>query len=219
MNFTKQVDKSIYEFARYMSKARWASVWHQLDELLRLSPERALEIGPGAGVVKQVAALYGLRLETLDLDPELRPDHVGSVTALPFPDATFDVVCAFQVLEHLPYEAALAAFREMARASRRHVLISLPDAQPVWAYRLHLPKLGPRDFLVPRPRLRAPDHVFDGEHHWELNKRGHPLARVLGDLTASMPLVRTYRVFENPSHRFLLFEHPARRAPPAGEGG
>lgn len=83
MNETKQVDKDQYEFLRYMSKARWNSLWHQLDEVIRLKPERVLEIGPGLDVFKNTAGLYGVKVETLDIDPELKPDHVGSATALP----------------------------------------------------------------------------------------------------------------------------------------
>lgn len=46
---TKQVEKSHYDFTRYMSRARWQSLWHQLDEVLQLHPARVLELGPGGG--------------------------------------------------------------------------------------------------------------------------------------------------------------------------
>ena len=74
------------------------------------------------------------------------------------------MVCASQMLEHLPYETALQAFAEMIRVSRRHVVISLPDARPVWQYRYHVPKFGTRFLLFPRPILKQLEHVFDGEH-------------------------------------------------------
>ena len=205
MNEKKQVEKSHYEFARYMNKGRWASFWHQLDEVIRLEPANVLEIGPGPGAFKQMATLFGLTVETLDLDPDLKPDHVGSATALPFADGSYDVVCAFQMLEHLPYETALQAFAEMVRVSRRHVVISLPDARPVWPYRFHVPKFGTRSLLFPRPILKQPEHVFDGEHHWEINKKGYDLARVTKDFGWLCHLTRTYRVFENPYHRFFVF--------------
>jgi ubiquinone/menaquinone biosynthesis C-methylase UbiE len=40
----------------------------------------------------------------------------GSATALPFPDATFDVTCAFKVLAHVP--DVRGAIAEMARVTR-----------------------------------------------------------------------------------------------------
>src|SRR3546814_15484912 len=101
-----------------MEKGRWNSIWHQLDEIIRLQPRRVLEIGPGIGLFKRAAGLYGVPVETLDIDPELKPDHVASVTELPFADGEFDVVCAFQMLEHVPYDVSLAAFAERSEERR-----------------------------------------------------------------------------------------------------
>lgn len=206
MTYAKQVEKGHYEFNRYLSKQRWCSVWYQLDEVQKLQPNRVLEVGPGPGLFKTVAATFGISVETLDIDPDLKPDHVGSATAMPFSDGSYDVVCAFQMLEHLPYEAALQAFGEMARVSRRHVIISLPDARPVWRYQVHIPKYGPWDFFIPRPLFKASVHVFDGEHYWEINKQGYSLDRVIADFSRRLKLSKTYRVFENSYHRFFVFE-------------
>jgi SAM-dependent methyltransferase len=202
----KQVDKSHYEFTHYMSKARWCSVWHQLDEVIKLKPQRVLEIGPGPGVFKQMGRLFGIHVETLDIDPELNPDYVGSVTQLPFADNTFDVVCAFQMLEHLPYDVSLQAFKEMVRVSGRYVVISLPDAKTVWRYSLHVPKYGMYDVLLPRPRFKIPAHTFDGEHYWEINKQGYLLNKVIADFSQGISLLKTYQVHENPYHRFFVWE-------------
>lgn len=207
MKYEQQVDKSHYEFSRYVSKERWLSTWYQIDAIRRLGPKNVLEIGPGPGLFKAVAATFGMDVETLDLDPALKPDHVGSATAIPFPDDTYDVVCAFQMLEHLPYEASLKAFEEMARVSRRHIVISLPDARRVWQYEVHIPKKGALKLLVPRPQLSAPIHAFDGEHYWEINKRGYQLKRVIADLSRRVNLTKTYRIYENPYHRFFVFQH------------
>ena len=204
----KQVDKSHYEFSRYMCKARWNSVWHQLDEVIRLNPESVLEIGPGIGLFKLVGRLYGVRVETLDIDQELEPDHIGTVTSLPFEDNSYDVVCAFQILEHLPYERSLIGLREMARVSRSKVVISLPDARPVWPYKIHIPKIGVLNLLIPRPFFKEKKHEFDGEHYWEINKRGYSLKKVISDFSSiyGMKLIKTYRVYEFPYHRFLVFD-------------
>jgi SAM-dependent methyltransferase len=201
----KQVDASHYAFGGYMTKQRWISVWHQLNEIIRRQPGTVLEIGPGAGVFKHAAGLYGIAVETLDLDPELKPDHVGSATEMPFADGSYDVVCAFQVLEHLPYEASLQAFAEMSRVARKTVIISLPDAMPMWRFAFRIPRFGERQLLLRRPFFRPRPHVFDGEHHWEINKTGYPFDRILRDLSRIRPLDNTFRVPENPYHRFLVF--------------
>lgn len=205
MSLTKQVEKTHYEFRQYVTEGRWASIWHQLKEVSERTPSCVLEIGPGPGVFKCVANLFRMRVETLDLDPELRPDHVGSATELPFADRSYDVVCAFQALEHLPYQLALQAFREMTRVSRKAIIISLPDAKPVWRYQFHLPKLGAFDVLLPRPFTPTLPHTFDGEHYWEINKLGYELKKILADFGSISRLEKTYRVRSNPYHRFFVF--------------
>lgn len=207
MTYRKQVEKSHYNFGRYMPKRRWCSLWHQLDELRKLEPSNTLEVGPGPGLFKLLASEIGVQVETMDLDPDLNPDYVGSAIDMPFGDEAYDVTCAFQMLEHLPYEHSLKAFREMCRVSRRYVLISLPDARSVWRYKFYIPKLGTNHtLLVPRPQFRAPLHVFNGEHYWEIGKRGYPLSKITSDLSKSARLCKTYRVPEYTYHRFFLFE-------------
>lgn len=202
----KQVDRAHYDFGRYLDRARWASVWHQLDEVLRLDPGSVLEIGPGPGVFKAVATALGLPVLTLDPDPDLRPDIVGSALGLPLADDAVDVACAFQVLEHLPYSDALAAFGELVRVARRHVVISLPDAKPLWRYRIHIPRVGEREVCVPRPFHTPRVHHFNGEHHWELNVRGYPVAKVCADFGRLAHLARSFRAPENPYHHFFVFD-------------
>ncbi|MBT8448412.1 MAG: class I SAM-dependent methyltransferase [Gammaproteobacteria bacterium] len=199
--------KEHYSFESYLDKGRWNSIWHQLAEIHKLNAKRVLEIGPGPGVFKLIAELSGLKVETLDLDPDLSPDHLGSATSLPFQDGAFDVVCAFQMLEHLPYEKALVAFSEMARVSAGPILISLPDAREVFgfSFRTQWVRNILVETLIPAPRLRAPIHVFDGEHHWELNKRKFSLKKVTADFSRYAELHDTFRVPEKPFHRFLVF--------------
>lgn len=207
----KQVDKSHYVFNAYMTKARWCSLWYQIEEIQKLKPKNVLEIGPGPGILKMMFEIVGLHIETLDIDPEIQPTYVGSATELPFENSTYDVVCAFQMLEHLPYEESLGAFTEMVRVSRKNVLISLPDARMTLQYKFFLPRLGNYEFLVPHPRYKPQDQQFDGEHYWEINKKNYPLQKVSGDLSRYAKLIRTYQVFENPYHRFFIFEKFRKR--------
>lgn len=52
----RQVEYSHYEFAGYVNKQRWISIWHQLDEVIKLNPKNVLEIGPAQGFSKQQQA-------------------------------------------------------------------------------------------------------------------------------------------------------------------
>lgn len=204
----KQVDKSHYEFGKYVTKRRWASMWHQLDEVLKFKPDRVLEIGPGPGLFKATAGAMGVHVETLDIDPELGPDHVASVFEMPFDDSEYDVVCAFQMLEHLPFEKSQEAFREMARIAKKAVVISLPDAATMWPISIHVPKVGLVQGLVPKPRLSAPIHKFDGEHYWEINKSGYSLKQVTDAFLGcgQVRLLHQFRIHENAYHHFFIFD-------------
>lgn len=83
-----------------------------------------LEVGCGTGLVMQRVARFARAVQGVDVSPGMlararaRGLQVGegSATALPFPDASFDVTYAFKVLAHVPeIDAALA---EMARVTR-----------------------------------------------------------------------------------------------------
>lgn len=202
----KQVDKSHYEFRSYMDKQRWASVWHQVDEIVSLAPEHVLEVGVGTGIFRSIIRGMGIEIDALDIDPELGPEHVGSVTSIPLPDRSYDVTCAFQVLEHLPYVDAMVGLRELARVASRAVVISLPDAKTLWRLEAHTPRLGVRSLLLPRPRLRPKPHIFTGEHYWEINSRESPLDAVMRDIESIGRVVHNYRVSENPYHRFISLD-------------
>jgi ubiquinone/menaquinone biosynthesis C-methylase UbiE len=64
----------------------------------------------------------------------------GSGMALPFPDASFDVVCEFAVLHHVPNPNAVV--REMLRVARKAVLISDSNRFGQGSFAARILKLG-----------------------------------------------------------------------------
>jgi SAM-dependent methyltransferase len=53
----------------------------------------------------------------------------ASATQLPFRDRCFDLVTAFEVLEHLPVEAYEATRSELGRVSRARVVVTVPNRE------------------------------------------------------------------------------------------
>jgi SAM-dependent methyltransferase len=53
----------------------------------------------------------------------------GTVEALPFAERSFDLITAFEVLEHLPEEIYDRALRELERVSRKYIIISVPNRE------------------------------------------------------------------------------------------
>ncbi len=52
----------------------------------------------------------------------------GTVFSIPYPDSTFDVVTLWWVMEHLPIDSEIRAFKEIRRVlkSRGHFILSVP---------------------------------------------------------------------------------------------
>lgn len=96
---------------------------------------RVLDVGSADG--PSVGWLRGTDLHvTLDLDPRgLQPGEgvCGSALELPFRDGSFDVVGAFDVIEHCDPEATVVA--ELTRVLRPggHLLVSVPAYQWAWS--------------------------------------------------------------------------------------
>ena len=127
-------------------------------------------------------------------------------------EESFDLVTCFEVLEHLPYDHFQIALEEIHRVCRRYALLSLPDARA--AVRLRIPKIGPRQFLIELPFWAMPDHTFEGEHYWEINKKGYPLHRIVSAMEeAGFSVKKTWRLWEFPYHRFFrLLKAQGKRA-------
>lgn len=116
-----------------------------LEELFSVAaPASILDIGCGEGVLTEqwAARLGDGRVVGLDLeDPKLAAEWAGrqrenlefralDVTGgLPFADGEFDLVCATEVLEHVPGPERVVA--EMARVSCGWLIVSVPH-EPLW---------------------------------------------------------------------------------------
>jgi len=207
----KQVDVSHYDFSRYVSKERWNSFYHQITGILAFKPSSVLEVGVGLGITGAVLKQAGVHYESLDIDSGLRPDYVGSVLQMPFPDKSYDVAGCFEVLEHLPYECFEPALKELFRVARKGVVISLPVSRRVWKYSIYLPKIGSKDILLPRPFFKKKKAAFDGQHYWEINRIGFELKTIRAAFAktaaaSSFTLERDYDIWESPDHHFFVLK-------------
>lgn len=117
------------------------------------SGARILEVGSADG--PSVGWLSGLgdRIPT-DLDPRgLSPGGVcASATQLPFPKETFDVVAAFDVIEHIPDERAVMREIHRVLCPSGVLLVSVPAYQWAWS---SADVFAGHQRRYTRPRLRA----------------------------------------------------------------
>lgn len=199
----KQVDKTAYQFFSYAHPGRFVSYYHQLAEALTLNPESILEVGVGDGVFRDyLKNNTNVPYTSVDVAGDLSPDVVGDVTKLPFKDGSFDVVCAFEVLEHLPFEKFDQALTELDRVSKRAVVLSLPHFGPPVKFLFKLPFFPEITlaFKIPFPRK----HVFNGQHYWEIGKRGYSPQKIRGILKKYFTIEKEFVPFENQYHHFYI---------------
>jgi SAM-dependent methyltransferase len=107
------------------------------------APARVLDVGCGEGIVAErfarllsEATILGVDADDVRLRIAWERRGLGNLSFatasaydLPFGEASFDLVCAFEVLEHL--ERPRDALAEMARVSRQSLLVSVPR-EPHW---------------------------------------------------------------------------------------
>jgi SAM-dependent methyltransferase len=98
------------------------------------TPDRLLDVGSADG--PSVGWVDAPHKVSLDLDPRgLRPPSgvCGSVLSLPFADGTFEVVSAFDVIEHCdPEDVALRELHRVLEPGGR-LLASVPAYQWAWS--------------------------------------------------------------------------------------
>ena len=211
-----QVAPEHYDFERYDDAERWMSYWHQLRVVLAVRPRTVLEIGPGSGVFRNYLRSVGIDVKTFDLDATRDVDFVGDITkmdeVLPA-GMTFDAVCAFQVLEHLPLSELETCLQNIAARANPHVFISLPYRGlrirlGLW-WGDHYLTLGHK-FLLPWRHKPCP------EHYWEL---GYPLTarKITKVLAKHLDVVERGFIRENPYHYLWQLRRPENgRASTAG---
>lgn len=161
-------------------------------------PDRLLDVGSADGPSVGWLAPDARRV-ALDVDPRgLAPGDVcGSAMHLPFADASFDVVAAFDVVEHCEPEAA--ALAELARVLTPggRLLVSVPAYQWAWT-----------DFDV------------QNQHHRRYTRRrlvGAVEAQGLEILRATYLFAGTFPFFAADRLRTRLVEHRARPQAVDGE--
>jgi SAM-dependent methyltransferase len=202
-----------YVSPSYCHAGRWESYFVQLRETLDPIPQSVLEVGVGDGFFGNYLRQLGVDYRSVDVVSDLKPDIAASIAQLPLKSASFDVVCAFQVLEHLPWAEVPDAVAELGRVAKHRVVISLPHAGPYLQFSLKLPLLPLFRAVAKLPwPIR---HRSDPEHFWEVGKMGFSRKRVRALLEQHFRISKEMPVFGFPYHRFYVLRVVERD--PGGE--
>lgn len=142
-----------------------------------------LEVGCGTGLILERLVPHCRSAKGVDLSPGmLEPARargldvqVGSATELPFDDESFDVVCSFKVLAHVP--EIERAFVEMLRVTRPGGYV-LAELYNPWSLRALVKRLGPAGAISDRTRESAVYTRFDSPR--QVKRLVPPGAEIVG---------------------------------------
>jgi hypothetical protein len=109
---------------------RSSSIFMQAQVILHLREvNTVLEIGSLRGVLTSILRHFKLQVDTCDIEsiPFLSlPTFLEDFEHLQVSENSYDLVCAFQVLEHNNIKKTPLLLRKMANASKKYVYVSLP---------------------------------------------------------------------------------------------
>lgn len=142
MNTIHKTDYEQFENGRWERKNQKLIFRHTatIGLLSKLNSESVLDVGCGDGLLQEHIAERLLKVATTGIDlsevavEKAKEKHIPNATfmaadviaaGIPYPPNTFDVVIALDVLEHLFVPETL--LREMKRASKRHLIIGVPN--------------------------------------------------------------------------------------------
>lgn len=195
----------------YDTEPRFGSYWYQIQEVVRIwEPDaKILEIGPGNNFFSEYLSKRGIQVETLDIIPDSSPTYVGTFTAIPCEDEQFQCVCAFQSLEHQPFEKLQPSLEEMARVSRQFIIFSVPDVRFFVTLDLKLIREKYRILqVINLPRIvdrHLPPVKTPACHYWEIGRAGFSVKQVLEEIKKShLRCLNHYRIPLNPKHHLFL---------------
>lgn len=203
-----EIDSELLEDRlRALDERRFSSMQIQVASVtgLRDSVSSILEVGPGSGYFASITKSLGYSVKTADIKPLTGPDYLGDIREVEIPER-FDLVAAFEMLQHLPYQELPPTLKKLAALSNRYVFISVPARVHKFELSVEFPTLiAPRrlglGWLRGRhslslkwewPRGKDPSESnwkdrkdYWNPHYWEVGRRSFPKSRLLSDVESS----------------------------------
>jgi len=149
------------------SERHWRYYWHQqkIMEGLVAPGDHVLEIGVGTGFTSNYLRSKGVKVTTLDIDSEKRPEIHANIVTYNF-DQVYDHILAFEVFEHIPFNEVERLFCRLSKVCRKYLFISIPRNERTFIrIEFWLPVLKQRTLHLSLLKRR----ITDPHHHWEMD--------------------------------------------------
>lgn len=185
------------------------SYYYQVKFIATFRPKNVLEIGIGNKTLYNILKQHNLTITGCDFDALLRPDVLADVRNLPFRDNEFDFVCAFEILEHLPWEDIPKAMQELSRVTSKYAVISIPYT-PVSIEFVIKSSIFARlfrrwefNFFINLAFITR-NWKYDGVHYWEMGKRNYPRKKVREQIQEHFKILQEKRTDLSYQYFFVL---------------
>lgn len=131
--------KKVYQkFSKKSKKYSRKNLYDRLRIELRSIQNGTIVLNVGAGgdvahVINEELNGKSIDIKSMDIDPMMKPDIVGDVCNIPFPDKSLDFLIIMEVLEHVkePFIAISEIYRVLKPNGK--VILSTPFIYPVHA--------------------------------------------------------------------------------------
>lgn len=160
---------------RLETQVHWRSYWLQQKLIEDNVNEHSeiLEIGVGTGFCSNYLKSKGFVVTTVDIDKNKNPDIVANI-CLDEIDYSYDVLLAFEVFEHLPFECFKDVFSKLKKSKVNTIIMSIPERK-VSLFSLKISFLKRKIcFKIDIPIKKLPSFLkkrykLCRAHNWELN--------------------------------------------------
>jgi len=132
------------------------------------------------------------------------PDLLLDITAPLEHTQKYDAVCAFQVLEHLPFESLSNVFDNFQKLTNKTLLISVPERSLCFGFEIKAPRLSSA-FKFHLGRFWS-SSLSSKWHYWELGLKDKKLKDFLNVANKHFLLKEHFVPFNNTYHHFFVFE-------------
>lgn len=204
--------RKTYSDQNYDDVLRFISYYYQIALIKELKPKKILEVGIGNKTVSNYIKQHGLNIVTCDINKNLGPDFVGDIQSLPFDDSSFDVIAAYEILEHIPWKQVDEAFRELHRVTKEYVIISIPNALPYLELVLKFSlfkRIFKKNYLNIFFRIPFFSHLNkmkNSDHYWEIGRRDYNIRKIKKLIRKRFNITREIRPLLNSYHHFFVLK-------------
>ena len=206
-------------------KIHWESIYHQVQKITLLRDVHSiLEFGPGRGLTGSILKYYGHDYKSSDLESPYNNKFTKSDFHLSIQDFKvenrYDLVCAFEVLEHNPIEEFQSNILKLSELSKKYIYLSLPYSGRWISFtlninlpkiRINLSKMLKWDRIIPQKRdvekfyKQKKPFPYHSNHWFELgdkNFKMKDIKKIFFD--NKLNLIQTFHSQSFPMHCFFL---------------